>query len=63
LKEEAFHDVVGKYLFTEKKPLRNDVVGMLQKKPKLLERHTIVERVTEKVLSFVEKYISGISSV
>ncbi|MCX2741996.1 type I restriction endonuclease subunit R [Pontibacter anaerobius] len=51
--------VLGNYLFTERKPLREEVLDMLSAKPKLLERKPIAERITAKMVGFVETFISG----
>lgn len=52
--------VIGEYLFTQRKPLNDEVIGMLRVKPMIRERKSIRERVVQKVLSFVETFISGI---
>ncbi|MFD2516118.1 hypothetical protein ACFSRY_19765 [Pontibacter locisalis] len=54
--------VMGNYLFTERTPLRDEVLDMLPAKPKLLERKPIAERITAKMLSFVETFISGMGA-
>jgi type I restriction enzyme R subunit len=41
--------VIENYLFTGRKPLRDSIVGSLKTKPKILERKTIVEHITERV--------------
>ncbi|WP_276497922.1 type I restriction endonuclease subunit R [Pontibacter litorisediminis] len=51
--------VLGNYLFTERQPLREEVLDMLPAKPKLLERKPIAERITARMLGFVETFISG----
>lgn len=61
LNSEKLQEVIGNYLFTEKKPLRDEIIGMLNEKPSLKERKTIAERVTEKIIGFVETFISGIT--
>lgn len=61
LDNKKLQDVIGQYLFTEKKPLRDDVIGLLNKRPALKDRATIAERVTSKIIQFVETFISGIS--
>ena len=50
-------------MFTEKRPLRDDVIGMMKKRPGLRERRTVAERVTDKVLGYVETFINGVSRV
>ena len=61
LDSEKLQAVIGNYLFTEKKPLRDEIIGMLNKRPSLKERKTVAERVTEKILGFVETFINGIT--
>ena len=51
--------VLGNYLFTERKPLRDEVMDMLEVKPKILERKAIYERVVEKVVGYVDTFVSG----
>jgi len=41
--------------------MRDDVINMVTKRPTLKERGKIAERITQKILSFVETFISGIS--
>ncbi|MCU4155226.1 type I restriction endonuclease subunit R [Carboxylicivirga sp. A043] len=52
--------VIGHYLFTEKKPMRDDIIGMLNKRPSLKERGAVAERLTGKIMSYVETFINGI---
>lgn len=52
--------VIGDYLFTEKTPLRDEVIGMMETRPALKERGSAAERVIEKVLGFVEVFVSGV---
>lgn len=53
--------VLGNYLFTEREPLREEIIDMLEVKPKVLERKVIYNRVVGKLMSFVDTYISGMS--
>lgn len=53
--------VIGDYLFTEKTPLRDDIIGAMNKRPSLKERASTAERITAKILDFVETFINGIS--
>ncbi|HFS67672.1 MAG TPA: type I restriction endonuclease subunit R, partial [Flavobacteriia bacterium] len=61
LDAEKLQEVIGNYLFTEKKPLRDEIIGMLNKRPSLKERKTVAERVTNKIIGFVETFINGIT--
>tara|TARA_R110002050_G_scaffold65695_1_gene142059 strand:+ start:4716 stop:7565 length:2850 start_codon:yes stop_codon:yes gene_type:complete len=62
LNELMLQDLIGNYLFTEKKPLRDEVIGMMKVRPSLKERATVAERITNKILSFVETFISGFAA-
>ena len=52
-------DVISNYLFTEKVPLRDDIIALLNKRPSLKERASISERITTKITDFVETFING----
>ena len=53
--------VIGDYLFTEKEPLRDDLINMLDKRPSLKERSSTSERLKNKIVDFVETYITGVA--
>ncbi len=55
-------NLIGNYLFTERKPLRDDIVDVLEVKPKILERHSVIQRVSQRIYDFMETFISGIAS-
>ena len=61
LHAEQLQDVIGDYLFTEKKPLRDDIINIMKKRPGLRERKTTAERITGKIIDFVETFISGVA--
>jgi type I restriction enzyme R subunit len=61
LNADKLQEVIGTYLFTEKKPMRDEVIGIMNTRPSLKERKTVAERVTDKILGFVETFINGIT--
>jgi type I restriction enzyme R subunit len=61
LDSEKLEKMIGNYLFTEKLPLRDDVIGVMKRRPSLKDRKVKAERVTGKVLHFVDTFISGIT--
>lgn len=61
IKAENLTTIISDYLWTERKPLPDTIVGLLDKKPKLLERKPIIERITAKILNFVDVYINGMA--
>lgn len=63
-KEENLHyqklvDLVSNYLFTEKEPLRDEIIAVMNERPSLRDRATSSERVLGKVKDFVETFIDG----
>ena len=53
---DKFQKVLNSYLYTGKKPLRQDIVDTLTEKPKLKERTSIIKRITDRMLRFVEMF-------
>lgn len=60
IKAENLQQIIADYLFTERKPMPDAIIKMLERKPKVLERRPIIERVTQKILNFVDVFINGI---
>lgn len=60
LDTKKLEHIIGEYLFTEKTPMRDEVIGMMKKRPSLKERGSTAERITGRILEFVETFISGI---
>jgi type I restriction enzyme R subunit len=56
LKREAVEHMIADYHFTQRPPLRDRVVASLDVKPKILERKSIIERVTRKLLDLIETF-------
>ncbi len=61
LNPDRLQEIIGDYIYTERKPLRDDIIDALEVKPKILEKKKIVERVIKKILKFVETFIDGIT--
>ncbi|SFL43497.1 type I restriction endonuclease subunit R [Shimia haliotis] len=60
LKHDGLEKVLEQYHFTGKSPLRDDVIGIMEKRPSLRERRSVADRVIEKIKAFVETFIDGI---
>jgi type I restriction enzyme R subunit len=60
LKREALDKVLANYLFTEKTPMRDDVIGIMETRPALRERRSVADRVIEKIKAFVQTFIEGV---
>lgn len=53
LKRGDVEEIIAAYHFTQRAPLRDQVVAALEAKPKILERKTIIERVTHRILDLI----------
>ena len=60
LEQAGLEKVIGNYLFTEKTPMRDDVIGIMETRPSLRERSSVAERVIAKIKAFVETFIDGV---
>jgi type I restriction enzyme R subunit len=62
LSGEKVEKIIEGYLFAEREPLRDEVLDLIDgKKPGVLERKTVGDRIMGKIMQFVETFISGIS--
>lgn len=57
VKPEDLQQIIADYLFTDQKPMPEVIIKMLERKPKVLERRPIIERITQKILNFVDVFI------
>ncbi len=60
LDPEGLEKVLGNYLFTEKPPMRDEIIEIMGKRPSLRERSSIAERIIGKICDFVETFIDGV---
>lgn len=59
LMTDKLQNIIDKYLYTGLKPRRDDLASTLAKKPKVLERDSIIKRLASKVNKFIETFIEG----
>jgi type I restriction enzyme, R subunit len=50
---------VSNYLFTQKEPMRDEVIGLMNERPSLKERASVSTRIARKIINFVETFIEG----
>jgi len=50
---------VSNYLFTQKEPLRDEVITLMNERPSLKERASASKRIITKIIKFVETFIEG----
>lgn len=60
LNSAGLEKVIGHYLFTEKPPMRDDVIGIMNTRPSLRQRGTVAERVINKIRDFVVTFVDGV---
>ena len=59
LDPERLQSVISEYLYTEKEPMRDNIIGMFNHRPALKERSSAAKRITSRIMDFVETFISG----
>lgn len=59
LDQAGLEKVVSQYLFTEKPPMRDEVIAIMKEKPSLKERKTVAERIVDRIKSYVITFIDG----
>jgi type I restriction enzyme, R subunit len=54
--ENDMKEIISNYLFSERKPLADDLIRVMEKKPKIRERRSVYERIISKVMKFIETF-------
>lgn len=60
LMSEKLQQLIDDYLFSGRKPRRDDLADTLKEKPKILERDSIVTRISKKLNKFIDTFIEGV---
>lgn len=63
LDSDAVSKIIADYHFSQQTPLRGSVVSALNAKPKILERKSIVDRVTQKIMDLIKTFDDDIGDV
>jgi type I restriction enzyme R subunit len=62
LSSEKTEKIIEDYLFSEREPLRDEVLELIEgNKPTLLERKKLGDRILKKILGFVDTFINGMA--
>lgn len=62
--KEKTEQLIENYLFAERKPLRDELLDLIEgEKPKVLERKKTGDRILNKIIGFVETFVSGFAKV
>jgi type I restriction enzyme R subunit len=60
LSNEKVEKVISEYLFSQREPLRDEILNLIDgDKPTLLERKKVSERILNKIKGFFDTFISG----
>ncbi|MFZ4860194.1 MAG: type I restriction endonuclease subunit R, partial [Desulfuromonadaceae bacterium] len=63
LVQEEVQKLLDNYAFANRLPREQEIIGALNFKPKILQRKTIIERVTEKIQIFINTFIEGMGGI
>ena len=62
LSEEKPQRLIENYLFAEKKPLRDEILELIEgKKPSALQRKRLGEQILNRILGFIDTFIDGMA--
>ena len=56
---EKLKGVIDRFIFTEREPLNEEIVGMLNQTPKILERQEVTQRVKNDVMDLINTFMTG----
>ena len=59
MRPEALRELVELYLFEQRLPREQEIVEALTFQPKILERQSIIKRVSDKVKAFIDTFYEG----
>jgi type I restriction enzyme R subunit len=51
---EAFQELIGEYIYTQKTPLGDDIVALLPETPSILKRQNIIDRIKGAIVDIVD---------
>lgn len=60
LDREKLQQLIDNYVWSERKPRREELASTLSSQPKVLERDTIIKRLSQKITTFIETFIEGV---
>ena len=59
---QTLQHIIDNYLFSEKPIERDDVIEGLKVKPKILERKKVSLRIIDKIMSFIDTFLTGVAA-
>tara|TARA_R110002049_G_scaffold272440_1_gene449983 strand:+ start:14334 stop:17186 length:2853 start_codon:yes stop_codon:yes gene_type:complete len=62
LQKNKVEDIINDYLFTGRMATEDEVIDTLQKQPSVLQRESISNRITTKIIDFIKTFINGVDS-
>lgn len=62
INSERLEHLVTKYIYTQRKPLNDEIINLLETKPKLLERPRVLESLWGKITKFIQVFHDGEST-
>ena len=59
LNYDGLIELISTYIFTQKEPIRDDLIKLKEKPPGLKDRATVGERIKNRIIDFVNTFIEG----
>lgn len=62
LNQDKVEEIINDYLFTGRLATEDEIIDALQEQPSILQRESISNRVTDKILNFINTFINGVGN-
>jgi type I restriction enzyme R subunit len=62
LQKDKVEDIINDYLFTGRMATEDEVIETLKIQPSVLQRESISNRVTTKIMDFIKTFINGVDN-
>ena len=56
---QALEKLLNNYTFANRLPRDQEIINSLDFRPKILERKSVIERVADKIKSFIDTFVEG----
>lgn len=60
LNPKKVQDIIDNYLFTERKPIGDEIVESLNTPPQILQRRSLIKKTMDLIVNFIDTFIEGV---
>jgi type I restriction enzyme R subunit len=60
LNPRKVQEIIDNYLFTERKPIGDEIVESLNTPPQILQRRSLIKKTMDLIVNFIDTFIEGV---